>query len=117
MLGIIQNFYSEKKTMFVLLAAAGILTLFSLILVLTNISTLASPVVIHFDKFRGIDSLGGKSDVWGIWAGGLALFAVNSVLSGVFYKRERVLAYVFAGAALLLSVLVLVALGVIFSVN
>jgi len=61
--------------------------------------------------------LGEKSDIWGIWAGGLALLIVNSFLAGVFYHRERVLAYVFAGAALLLSILALVALGVIFSVN
>ncbi|KKU93876.1 MAG: hypothetical protein UY26_C0003G0024 [Candidatus Jorgensenbacteria bacterium GW2011_GWA1_48_13] len=117
MLGIIGKIYSERKVMFVLLAAAMALMAFSLVLVLLNVNELSAPLILHFDKLKGIDFLGEKSDVWGIWAGGFALLVLNSLLASVFFHRERVLAYVFAGVNLLFAVLVLVALGVIFSVN
>ncbi|HXF43878.1 MAG TPA: hypothetical protein VNK70_00125 [Candidatus Paceibacterota bacterium] len=117
MLGIVKKLFLERKTVAVLLVAAALVTIFSLVLVIVNIGDVASPVLIHFDKFRGIDSLGEKSDIWEIWFGGAVLLVINSVLSGVFYTRERSLSYVFAAAALIISLLNLVVLGLVFSVN
>ncbi|MFH1759301.1 MAG: hypothetical protein ABH822_01930 [Patescibacteria group bacterium] len=74
-------------------------------------------LVIHFDSYSGIDFLGDKSDVFGALLSGLALTIINGLLAIAFYLRERLLSYILAFSSILVSLLILITIFVIVSVN
>jgi len=74
-------------------------------------------LVIHFTGGRGIDFLGTKGDIFNVLFSGLAASLVNVFLISVFYDRVRFLSYLFSFFNIVFSVLILIAVGVIISVN
>ena len=74
-------------------------------------------LVIHFDSFRGVDFFGNRADVFGILWVGLAINAVNFLLSYVFYEREKFLSLVISWFSVFFSLLILIAVSVIISIN
>lgn len=74
-------------------------------------------LVIHFTGGRGIDFLGSKGDIFNILFSGLAVSLVNVFLVNVFYDRVRFLSYLLSVFSIIFSVLLLIAVGVIISVN
>ncbi len=84
---------------------------------LLKVNGLGYPVIIHFDQFQGVDFVGSASDFWGIWLGGLAIAALNCVLSEVFFRRERFLAYLFIAANALIGLFTLIFAAVVASAN
>lgn len=75
------------------------------------------PMILHFDSYRGIDFLGNKAQVFKIILSALVLFLINFFLAAFLYNRERFLSYIFVFATLAISILILIAIGVIISVN
>lgn len=92
-----------------LLAVAGILFYMRL-------GDAGHPLIIHWSR-GGIDFVGTRRTVAGILGVGAAMWAVNAALSSVFASRARFLAHLLAGASLFLSLLILIAVGSIISVN
>jgi hypothetical protein len=88
-----------------------------LLFILFQINTLSLPVILHFDILNGVDVFGGQSSVWGVWGLGFVFFVLNSVLCEVFFFCERALSFVFLGTNLLLSILFLIIISVIITVN
>lgn len=76
-----------------------------------------TPLVIHFDVYKGIDFIGGKMEVFGILFSFLAMLIVNFFLAEFLYYRERFLSHLFGFVGLGLSILILIAVSVIISVN
>ena len=76
-----------------------------------------SVLVLHFDAFRGADFFGKPSDVFDILMVGLIVCVINAFLAERLYTRERFLSYVLAFGTVLLSLLILIAVGVIISIN
>ncbi len=74
-------------------------------------------LIVHFDAYRGIDFLGNADNVFGIIAISAAAVAVNAFLADELYWRERFLAYIMAAAAALFSLLILIAVFAIVSIN
>jgi len=74
-------------------------------------------LVVHFTGGGGIDFLGTKGDIFNVLFSGLAASLVNVFLINVFYDRVRFLAYLFSFFNIVFSVLILIAVGVIISVN
>lgn len=74
-------------------------------------------MVIHFDSYRGIDFLGDRGDVFGILTVGLVINLVNFLLAWGFYRREHFLAQLISYATIFISLLILIAVGVIISIN
>ncbi len=74
-------------------------------------------LIIHFDSFRGIDFLGSKSDIFGILAVNLAALAVNSWLAYALYYRERFISYLLSFSSAVISLLILIAVLAIISIN
>ncbi|KKU91082.1 MAG: hypothetical protein UY23_C0004G0027 [Candidatus Jorgensenbacteria bacterium GW2011_GWA1_48_11] len=107
----------KKKILLVLLIVSGALMLFSLGLIYFNIASFGSPVILHFDAFKGVDFLGDRLDVWLIWLSVLLIMILNVLLGEFLFYRERILAYLLIGANLLLALLTLAVSGVIVSVN
>ncbi len=74
-------------------------------------------LIIHFDSFRGIDFLGDKSDVFKILGLGVIILAINAVLTHEFYWKERFLSYVLSFGTAIFSLLILMAVIAIISIN
>jgi len=90
------------------------------------------PLIIHFDKYNGIDLWGAPRDVLKIIIFGFVLNFMNLGLARALQNRvilsestarppalslKRIFPYIFGFLNLLLSVLILIAVGVIISVN
>lgn len=88
------------------------------ILALYFLGPLQSPLVIHYDTYKGIiDFKGSIWDVLGILAAAFFMELINFLLAGFLYYRERFLSYVFTYFTLLLSILILISVSVMISVN
>lgn len=74
-------------------------------------------LVIHFDSFRGIDFFGSRGDVFGILLVGVAVNIVNFLLAYFIYQREKFLSQVLSWFSVFFSLLILIAVGVIISIN
>ncbi len=81
---------------------------------LTEITT---PLIIHFDAFKGIDFLGDRFDVSNILIVALIIILINSILAEFIFDRQRFLSFVFAYVSLAISILILIAVSVIISIN
>jgi len=78
---------------------------------------LTSPIVLQLDNVLGIDFFGEKFALWFVWLTGLFVAAVNFVLGKVLFYRERALSYLVFGATVFFSLLTLVAVSQIISLN
>jgi len=74
-------------------------------------------LVMHYDGYKGIDFLGDKSDVFSIIAISLVFIFLNVWLAKRVYFRERFLAYLLSFSSLILSLLILIGVFVIISIN
>lgn len=77
----------------------------------------SASLIIHFESVKGADFLGSKLDVFGILLAVLIIILINLFLANFLYYRERFLSYIFSFANLAVSVLILVIIGAIISVN
>lgn len=85
--------------------------------VFVKLSDVQHLLIIHFDSFNGIDFLGSKLDVYGILLSGVVLNLINGFLVTIFYYRERFLSYILAFSNIVVSLLILIAIFVIVSIN
>lgn len=92
------------------LAAAGIALVF-------HWNNFPSRVVLHFEPVKGADLFGTRGDVLTLWTLGIAVAVMNAFLAKVFYDRSRELSYLFGSANALISLILLIAIGTIISVN
>jgi hypothetical protein len=113
---IFQNIIKDKYlkilnglSLFILVLAAVIFC--------ANTGLITTPLIIHYDVYRGIDFLGGQIDVFGIILSTLIMISINLFLSNFLYNRERFLSYLFAFVNLELTLLILIVISVIISVN
>jgi len=113
---IFSNLIKDKYLRVIAIISFLILFLAAIIFYLALGST-TTPLIIHFDAYKGVDFLGSRWDVFGILLSTLVMILINLFLSNFLYNRERFLSYIFGFVSLLTSILILVAIGVIISVN
>lgn len=117
MIGLLKGFFRE----YIVLAISGSLTflffLIALILIALNFPAFSPPLIFHFDQYHGADFFGGLADFWLIVLGVLFIITTNFFLSRFFFERERFFTHFFFFVNLLISVIFLIAAGVIISVN
>ncbi|KKS25513.1 MAG: hypothetical protein UU85_C0002G0007 [Candidatus Wolfebacteria bacterium GW2011_GWA2_42_10] len=82
-----------------------------------KIGKISGPLIVHFDVFSGVDFLGRRAEIFGILTSAFAIVFLNAFLADFFYNRERFLSYVFSFGSAGLCLLILIAMGVIISVN
>lgn len=87
------------------------------VLFFVYLSGASNILVIRFDQFQGINFLGTKYDALGILTVGSVINLVNGGLAAVFHSRNRFLTYVLLSANVLASLLILIIVSVIISVN
>ncbi len=96
---------------------AAVVLLLTLVLILIFFGATDTPLIIHFDTFKGIDFLGNKLYVFGIVLVGIAMFLINVGLAHSLYYRNRFLSYIIACATLVIALLILIAVSAIVAVN
>jgi hypothetical protein len=107
----------RDRYLLVVFSASWFLLVLNLILVYLQLGDITTPLIIHFDVYKGIDFLGSRKDVFGILASGATMLLINLLLAEFFYRRERFLSYILTFLSLILSILILIATSVIVSVN
>jgi len=107
----------KDKYLRAVFALSFLILLFGFIFAYLQVWDITSPLIIHFDVYKGIDFLGNRFDVFGILLTALVMIAVNLWLANFLYYRERFLSFVFGFVSLGLSILILIAISVIISVN
>lgn len=110
------NFWKERPLRYLCIVGGGFF-LVSLFFVALKGAGLSTPVILHFDHFNGIDLFGDRASLWGVWFLGLVMGLVNAAFSEFFFYRSRVLSYVFLAANFFISILLLVAVSLIITVN
>lgn len=94
----------------------GILILTALVVYL-RLAEIASPLIVHFDVYKGIDFLGNRLDIFNILIVALVVLLINFILAVFIFDRQRFLSFVFAYVSLAISTLILIAISVIISIN
>lgn len=107
----------KERTLRVVFSLVAVILLGSFLFVVFSSDSISAPVILKFDGTRGITMFGDRADVWGIWAFGFCIIALNTVLSEFFLFRERILSYVFLGTNMLVGILLFVIIAVITAVN
>lgn len=74
-------------------------------------------LVIHSSPFKGADFFGVKNDVFGIIIASAIVWLMNMALAQEFYYKERFLSYLLAFSTLFFTVLILVTIDGIISLN
>ena len=94
------------------------LILFFLSLVsFVKLADISSPLIIHFDVYEGIDFFGGKMEIFGILFSAFIMILINFFLADFLYNRQRFLSYIFSFGSLWITILILISMGVIISIN
>jgi hypothetical protein len=75
------------------------------------------PIILHYNVFFGVDSVGDWKNVFLMPTLAAAIFVVNVILSRFFYYKERMASYLFAGMALAVQLLMAIGLGSIILIN
>lgn len=73
--------------------------------------------IVRFDSLFGLTFLGGRMDILEILATGLVINLTNTILAWVFYSRDKFLAHLLSFFTLFFSLLILIAMGVIITIN
>lgn len=87
------------------------------VLAYANFGGTENLLVVHFDAYRGIDFLGSKADVFGIVGSSAAMLLINFWLAYIFYGRDRFFSYILTGVTVFLSLLILITILGIISIN
>ncbi|MBN2198183.1 hypothetical protein JW698_03310 [Candidatus Wolfebacteria bacterium] len=110
------NFIKDKYLCIVGVISILILFLTGVISYL-SVDSINSPLIIHFNIYKGVDFLGNWFDILGILIVALVMISINFFLSDFLYNRERFLSYIFGFTSLLISILILIIISVIININ
>lgn len=81
------------------------------------LAPISNVIVVGFDGFHGLNTLGTSSDILAVLASGAAIILINIILASALRARAAFLAYLLPFASLFISILILISVGVIIAVN
>lgn len=107
----------KDKFVVIPFVAAAFILLISFSIAYINFVDYRGLLIVHYDAFRGPDFFGNKSEIFGILAIGLAVILINGFLADELYWRERFLTYFLSFGTIVFSLLILMAIIGIISIN
>jgi hypothetical protein len=110
------EFKNTKLLSYPFLASGGLI-LASLILATVNFYKTSNLLIMHYDGYKGIDFLGDKGDVFSLIGISAVIAILNAWLANRVYFKERFLAYLLSFSSLALSILILIGVFAIISIN
>ena len=76
------------------------------------------PIILHYNVYFGVDSIGSSGQVYLLPLIGLILFTINLILSIYFYKqKERIASYILLMAMLMIQLSLIVASTSLILIN
>ncbi len=81
------------------------------------VEPVSQPIILHYNVYFGVDAIGDWKNVFFFPALAVAVFGVNVVLSRFFFYKEKLAAYLFAGMALVIQLVMVVGLGSVILIN
>ncbi|MEK7462980.1 MAG: hypothetical protein AAB621_01265 [Patescibacteria group bacterium] len=112
----IKEFKNIKPLFYPFLISGGLI-LIALISAILNFYKINNLLIMHYDGYNGIDFLGDKSDVFSLIGILAVMIILNVWLANRVYFRERFLSYLLSFSSLALSVLILIGVFAIISIN
>ena len=112
----IKEFKQDRFLFYPFLASAAFILIAALwaFLGLVKINNL---LILHYDGYKGIDFLGNKGDILGVLGLSAVIVGFNFLLAKKLYYKERFLSYVFSFSSSIFSLLILIGIFVIISIN
>lgn len=107
----------KDRYLLVIFCLSALILIFSFIFAFLSLGGITTALIIHFDAYKGIDILAGRSTVFGILFSASAMLIINLFLADFLYHRDRFLAYILSFISLPLTILILIVISVIVSVN
>jgi len=109
----------KDKLLVSLYTASIILSALSLFLIFSNFDLLNSDayLITRYSSDRGINSFGTIFSVFGYWFFNILIITLNLGVSRILFYRKLWLSRIFAIVSILVSLLILIHIGVIISVN
>lgn len=98
-------------------ATSFILLITATVLFYLNLGHVSNFIVVGIDTVRGFNFLGSTSDIWAVLGVGAVINLINITLASVFWHRNRFLAQLLPFVSLFVSLLILIAVGVIITTN
>ena len=108
--------FKNKNCVIIFGLSFGILIL-TAVIVYVRLAEITTPLIIHFDAYKGIDFLGDRGDVFKILIVALTIFVLNLILAEFIFDRQRFLSFTLAFIGLATSILILIAISVIININ
>lgn len=110
------SFFSEKK--YLMLSVATILANFAAwILVLIFLEQGKLNIILHYNVLFGVDFKGNSEQVFIIPLIGLVIFFLNSIITMLVYKREKIIAYLLLSTSLVCQIFSVIAIIAIIMIN
>ncbi len=67
------------------------------------------PSILHYNIYRGVDFLGETGKIYFLPLMSLILIFINLIIADFFYKREKIISYIFVLSLPILTILLLIA--------
>lgn len=109
--------FKNIKPLFYPFLISGGLILITLVLAISKLYKVNNLLIMHYDGYKGIDFLGDKNDVYSLIGVSAVMIILNAWLANRVYFRERFLSYLLAFSSFVLSVLILIGVFAIISIN
>jgi hypothetical protein len=107
----------RNKSLLIVFGLSFSILILTAVIVYLRLAEITTPLIIHFDAYKGIDFLGDRGDIFKILIVALTIFLLNLILAEFIFDRQRFLSFTFAFINLVISILILISISVIISVN
>jgi hypothetical protein len=110
------GFWTDPAIFFSLILAV-LVNIIMWIAVWVTVKPTDQPIILHYNVYFGVDAIGDWRNVFLMPAFSAVILVVNIILSRFFYYKEKMAAYLFAGMALVIQLLMAVGLGSVILIN
>ncbi|MDD5431062.1 MAG: hypothetical protein PHP03_02450 [Candidatus Pacebacteria bacterium] len=97
--------------------AAGVFLVLAFSVAYVNLADISGILIIHFDKFKGVDFFGTSGDIFNVIFVGALITLINSLLASMLYFRERFFSYILGFSSAFFAMLIFIGILAIISVN
>ncbi|OHB22602.1 MAG: hypothetical protein A2939_04290 [Parcubacteria group bacterium RIFCSPLOWO2_01_FULL_48_18] len=107
----------KNRNLLVIFSIAFVLWCIAAGLAFFNFSSIASPLIIHFDVYRGLDFLGSRGHIFNIIIIAFVLLVTDCLLASVLLETEKILSYYIGFFSMFINAVVLMVILVLMNFN
>ncbi|MEX2436817.1 MAG: hypothetical protein WD471_01475 [Candidatus Paceibacterota bacterium] len=107
----------KSRIILLFLGLSVLLLITSFILILINVGDLSYPLILHFNSYEGVNLTGEASSLWSILIVAVLVVVLNFFIGNSLFKRERMMAYLIFAINVIISIVTLISVAQIISIN